>query len=308
MSSITMLRSRAEMEAFVRAADLGSFSEASRKLGMTPSALSKFVKRLETRLGIRLLTRTTRKVSLTPDGARFLHRCRRVLEEMDAAEQELLGPGQQPSGQLIMTVGVGFGIHQFLPLLPRFFVRHPLVTVDLRLEDREADLIKEGIDIAVRLVAPHDDRLETFKLCDVKRVLCASRRYLQKFGTPRVPNDLQKHNCIIRNASGARWSFERGQTMVLVRGNVAVDSADAMLRLALMGHGIIRANEMVVGRAMNEKRLVPVLIRSFDPDEKPLHVAYPAGRSKDARIGAMVQFLAESFRPPPWRHRRAGKP
>ncbi len=298
------LRTRTEMEAFVRTAELGSFSAASRELALSPSALSKFVKRLEMRLGIRLLNRTTRSVSVTQEGARLLPRCRRILEEMETAENEVMAGGAQPVGRLTMTVGVGFGMYQFLPILPDFLSRYPQVTVDLRIEDREVDLVKEGIDVAVRLVAPHDSRLGMRKLCDVERVLCASRRYLRQFGTPRMPEDLENHNCIASHGltSAAPWSFEHGKKMISVGGNITVNSADAMLRLALMGKGIIRMNEMVVGKAIGEGRLVSLLVHSHDPQRTPLYAAYPAGREKVPRIAAMIQYLAESFRQPPWGH------
>ncbi len=167
--------------------------------------------------------------------------------------------------------------------------------------------MKEGIDIAVRLAAPRDSRLGMRKLCDVERVLCASRRYLRQFGTLRVPEDLEGHNCITRHgsASSTHWSFERGEKVIPVRGNVTVDNADAMLRLALMGKGIIRMNEMVVGKAISEGRLVPILVHSHDARRAPLYVAYPAGREKVPRTAAMIQYLAESFLRPPWRRKGA---
>ncbi len=301
------LRTRSEMEAFVRSAELGSFSAASRELGLTPSALSKFVKRLESRLGVRLLNRTTRSLSVTPEGARLLHRCRRILDEMETAEGEVATGGEQPVGRLTMAVGVGFGVHQLLPLLPAFLARYPRIHVDLRIEDREADLAREGIDMAVRMVAPRDSRLGIRKLCDVERVLCASPRYLRRFGSPRVPEDLESHNCIalLDVASSTRWPFERGEKMISVGGDVTVNNADALLRLALMGKGIIRMNEMVVGEAIGHGRLVPILVRSHDAQRTPLYVAYLAGRERVPRISAMIQYLAESFRRPQWRHKPA---
>ena len=308
---MSRIHSRSEMEAFVRSAELGGFSAAARELGLTPSALSKFVKRLETRLGVRLLHRTTRSLSLTPEGARLLHRCRSILDDLDAAENEVTGGGNEPIGRLPMSLGVGFGMYQFLPILPGFLERYPKVQVDLRIEDREADLVKEGIDIAVGLIAVRDPGLDMRKLCDVGRVLCASPRYLQRHGAPRVPDDLENHNCITSVAlpSGARWSFAGGRKMIAVRGNVSVNNAEAMVRLALMGKGIIRMNEMVVGESIREGRLVPILHGTHDAGKTPLCAAFPAGRDKVPRVAAMLQYLEEAFRHPPWRHRSGrGKP
>lgn len=299
---MSRLNSRAEMEAFVRSAELGGFSAAARELGQTPSALSKFVKRLEQRLGVRLLHRTTRSLSLTPEGAQLLPRLRGILDDMEAAEGEIAG-SDEPRGRLQMISGVGFGMRQLLPLLPEFRERHPQVQVDLRIEDRVADLVKEGLDLTVSILPLHDAGLALRKLCDVRRVICAAPAYLAKHGAPRVPEDLRRHNCITMQgiAPAAEWPFNGGRDVIHVRGDVTVNNIEAVLRLAIAGEGIVRLNEMVAGDALRDGLLVPVLRGAYDGERTALTAAFPEGRDKVPRVRAMLDFLEEKFRRPPWR-------
>lgn len=177
---------RGEMEAFVRAIELGGFSPAARELGLSPSALSKLVDRLERSLGARLLRRTTRRLSLTPEGDLFLARCRRILAEFEDAETEVGRSRERPRGKLHMHVGVGFAMHQLLPALPAFMARYPEVQVDLRIEDARLDLIKEGLELSVR-PAPPDEMHVARTLFHFERIVCATPAYLRRFGVPRKP-------------------------------------------------------------------------------------------------------------------------
>jgi DNA-binding transcriptional LysR family regulator len=299
---MSRINSRAEMEAFVRSAELGGFSAAARELGQTPSALSKFVKRLELRLGVRLLHRSTRHLSPTPEGAQLLRRLRGILDEMEAAEGEIAG-SDEPRGRLQMMCGVGFGMRQLLPLLPVFRARYPKVQVDLRIEDRVVDLVKEGLDLAVSILPLHDAGLAVRKLCDVRRVICAAPAYLARHGTPRAPEDLRAHNCITMQgiAPAADWPFNGGRDRIHVRGDITVNNIEAVLRLAIDGEGIVRLNEMVCGEALREGLLVPVLRTAYDGERTALTAAFPEGRDKVPRVRAMLDFLEEKFRRPPWR-------
>lgn len=296
---------RNEMEAFVRSVELGGFSAAARKLGLTPSALSKLVSRLEGRLGVRLLNRTTRRLAPTTEGELFVARCRKILAEIEDAENEVSRSIERPRGRLRVTVGVAFGTHQLVPALPRFLERYPEVEVELNVDDRTIDVVKEGFDIAVRTGPLRDTSLVARSICDLERVICASPFYLARHGVPRSPDDLAKHNCIAIAGvpASARWPFETslGRRVIEVAGNVTANNAECVLQLALMGLGIVRINEVTVGEEIRKGRLVPVLVDLHDIEPVLLHAVYPSGRHRLPRVAAMLEFLVESFGRAPWR-------
>jgi DNA-binding transcriptional LysR family regulator len=231
---------------------------------------------------------------------------RAILDDMEAAESEIAG-SDTPRGRLQMSVGVGFGMRQFLPLLPQFRARCPQVQVDLRIEDRVADLVREGIDLSVSILPRQDPALAVRKLCDVNRVICASPAYLAQRGVPRSPEELQHHSCITLQGlpSASAWPFAGGKR-IEVRGEITVNNAEAMLQLALAGSGIIRMNEMVVGESLRQGTLVPVLRLAYEGERAQLCAWYPQGRDKVPRVGAMLDFLVEQFRHPPWRRAAPG--
>ncbi len=294
-----------DMTAFVRAVELGGFSTAARDLGLTPSAISKLVTRLEDRLGVRLLNRTTRRLALTPEGEAFFHRSQRILSDIIEAENEVASFRSQPRGLLRVNVGTAFGMHQLAPALPDFLARHPEVRVELTITDRVVDLIEEGADIAIRLGGLGDSSLVARKICELERVICASPAYLRRHGTPRKPEDLLEHNCL--NVAYApnlqRWPFEtkEGVRAIEVRGNVSANNADTLLELALLGVGVIRLSDAIVGAAIRQGKLAPLLVDSHHSEPLPLHAVYPQGRHRSPRVAAMVQFLVERFAAAPWR-------
>lgn len=299
---------RGEMEAFVRSVELGGFSAAARELKLTPSALSKLVSRLEGSLKVRLLNRTTRKLTPTAEGELFLARCRRILAELDDAETEVGRSRERPRGRLRMNVGVGFGTHQLVPALPRFFQRYPEVQLELGIEDRVVDLHKEGIDIAVRAGPPTDLSVVARKICEVERVVCASPEYLARHGEPRTPNDIRRHNCITLTAtqSSSQWKFDTpaGRQVVDAAGTITVNNAECLLRLALLGVGIVRTNEFIVGDALRAGTLVRVLAEFHCAEPVPMMALYPHERHRLPRVAAMLDFLVESFAHQPWRSAR----
>jgi DNA-binding transcriptional LysR family regulator len=301
---------RGEMEAFVRSIELGGFSAAARELKLTPSALSKLVSRLESSLKVRLLNRTTRKLTPTAEGELFLARCRRILAEMEDAENEVGGSRDRPRGRLRMNVGVGFGTHQLVPALPRFFERYPEIQLELGVEDRVVDLQKEGIDIAVRAGPPPGDlALVARKICEVERVVCAAPKYLARHGAPRSPDDLAHHNCImLAGTYGFRqWKFDTpsGRRVVDVAGGITVNNAECLLRLALLGVGIVRTNEFIVGDDLRKGTLVRVLPEFHCAEPVPMMALYPHMRHRLPRVAAMLEFLVESFGHAPWRAKSA---
>ena len=294
-----------DMLAFVRAVELGGFSVAAREMGLTPSAISKLVTRLEDRLGVRLLNRTTRRLALTPEGEAYFHRSQRILADIDEAENEVASFRAQPKGLLRINVGTAFGMHQLAPALPEFLARYPEMQVELTLSDRVVDLIEEGADLGIRLGNLVDSSLIARRICEVERVVCAAPAYLKKNGTPKKPEDLLAHNCLSMAFSPGlrRWPFETrdGIRHVEVAGNVSASSADALLQLALLGLGVIRLSDVIVGAALRSGKLVPLLEGVHHREPLPLHAVYPQGRHRSPRVAAMVDFLVERFGAAPWR-------
>lgn len=294
-----------DMTAFVRAVELGGFSLAARDLGLTPSAISKLVTRLEERLGVRLLNRTTRRLALTPEGEAYFQRSQRILAEIAEAEDEVARFRAQPKGLLRVNVGTAFGMHQLAPALPEFLSRYPEVQVELTITDRIVDLIEEGADLGIRLGTLGDSSLVARRICELERVVCASPEYLRKHGTPANAQDLLKHNCLsVAYAPNLRrWPFETrdGLTHVEVSGNVSANNADTLLQLALLGVGIIRLSDVIVGEAIASGRLVPLLADIHHAEPLPLHAVYPQGRHRSPKVAAMIDYLIERFAKAPWR-------
>ncbi len=296
-----------DMSAFVRAVELGGFSLAARDLGLTPSAISKLVTRLEDRLGVRLLNRTTRRLALTPEGEAYFHRAQRILSDISEAENEVAQFRVEPRGLLRINVGTAFGMHQLAPALPDFLGRHPEVQVELTITDRVVDLIEEGADLGIRLGTLGDSSLVARPICQVERVVCAAPAYLRRHGVPRKPDELKAHNCLsMTHAPGLRrWPFATGEGVkhVEVGGNASASSADALLQLALQGLGVIRLSDVIVGAAIRAGTLVPILEDLHHSEPLPLHAVHPQGRHRSPRVAAMVEFLVERFAEAPWRAR-----
>lgn len=299
---------RGEMEAFVRSVDLGGFSAAARQLQLSPSGISKLVSRLEATLHVRLLNRTTRKLTATAEGELFLLRCRRVLAELEDAESELGRRREQPRGKLRLHVGVGFATHLLVPELPRFLARFPEIEVELIVEDRTFDLTREGVDISVRPGAVADTSLVARRLGEFERVVCASPQYLALHGAPRSPDELAQHRCIGLVLPGrAQWPFETpsGRRVIQIAAATSANSNDSVLQLALMGLGIVRLNDFVVARDLRAGRLAGVLTDFHCADKVPMHALYVHDRHRLPRVAAMLDFLVDIFPDPSARAQRA---
>ena len=294
------------MTAFVRTVERGGFSLAARELGLTPSAVSKLVTRLEDRLGVRLLNRTTRKLALTPEGEAYFHRSQRIIADIVEAENEVARFRAKPRGVLRINVGTAFGMHQLSPALPAFLARYPEMQVELTITDRVVDLLDEGADLGIRLGSLVDSSLVARRICDLERVICASPAYLKRHGTPRHPEELLRHNCLsVAYAPNLRrWPFmtAEGVRAIEVAGNVSANNADTLLQLACMGVGIIRLSDAIVGAAIGDGRLAPLLEDVHHREPLPLHAVYPHGRHRSPRVAAMVDFLVERFADAPWRN------
>ena len=289
-----------EMEAFVQVVERDGFSAAARTLGMTPSAVSKLVSRLETRLGIQLVHRSTRKLQLTPEGKHFYERSVRVLADMDEAER-CAAAGAAPRGRVSVNASVSFGHHVLIPLVPRFLELHPEITLDIALTDRVVDLMDERADVAIRWGQLPPSELVARRLGETGQSIVASPAYLARYGTPHTPQELEAHNRLGTNYRRAvpDWPLRvdvQAISMPVV-GTVRAADGEALRRLVLEGIGLARLSLYHVGHDIEAGRLVPVL-EEFNPHEMvPIHAVYlgKAGRLP-ARVRALLDFLVEHVR------------
>lgn len=285
----------AEMNAFVRVIDRGSFAAAAGDLGITPSALSKLVTRIEDRLGVRLLTRTTRRLALTAEGELFVARSREILASIEAAEAEITAGSRTPRGHLRISVGTTYAKQILGPALPHFLARYPDITVELVVSDRQIDLVAEQVDLAIRSGWLGDSTLVARKIADAKRLICASPPYLEKYGSPRVPADLLQHNCLTLTgfAQFNQWPFhtDEGINRLAISGTFASDNADLLLDATVAGLGIARLADFVVARALREGALLPLLEETHLSEPFPIHVVTVPGRHRTPRVKAFTEFM-----------------
>lgn len=295
----------AEMTAFVRAVEVGGFSAAAQEMGLTPSALSKLVTRLEDRLGARLLTRTTRRLQLTVEGEAFYNRARPILNAMDEAEAEVAQAGTHPRGLLRLHCGSAFGMHQLTPAIPRFLERHRDIELEITINDEAPSLADDNFDLTIRIGALDDSSIVARRICNLERVICAAPSYLERHGAPRTPDDLQQHNCLWITSLPAlrRWPFDTadGIRVVHIGGNVVANNAETVLQLAVAGVGITRLADVIVGEALRRGALIPILTDWHHVEPVPLFVTYPSGRHLAPKVRVMVDFLVEEFGRAPWR-------
>ncbi|VWX61854.1 DNA-binding transcriptional regulator, LysR family [Burkholderiales bacterium 8X] len=287
-----------EMEAFVQVVERGGFSSAARVLGMTPSAISKLVSRLEARLGVQLVQRSTRKLQLTPEGGQFYERSTQVLADLDEAER-CAAAAASPRGRVSINASVSFGQLVLVPLLPAFLERHPEVTIDISVTDRVVDLMDERADIAIRWGPLPPSDLVARRLGETGQAIVAAPSYLARFGTPRTPEELEAHNRLgtnyRRNLPGWPLRVDGKPLDLPVVGNVRASDGETLRRLALAGIGLARLSLYHVGQDIDEGRLVPVM-EEFNPQEAaPIHAVYLGKPGRlPARVRAVLDFLVEN--------------
>lgn len=299
-----MIGHASEMAAFVRVVDAKGFSAAATGLGLSPSAVSKLVTRLETRLGVRLLQRTTRALHLTAEGEAFYEAARRIVSAIETIEEQISVQRGTPHGLLRVTTSLAFSTHQLAPVIPEFMARHPLVEIELLPTDRVVDMVEEGVDIAIRIGRLADTSFMARKIGEDKRLICAAPAYLAHHGTPRRPEELTRHNCIVSRERPHlnRWQFRVDNQIreIEVAGRVAVSEGEMQMQLALQGIGIVRLTRLTMAQAIRDGALVP-LLSDFSADEPvPIHAVYPHRRHLAPKVPAFVNFLIEKFTPPPW--------
>lgn len=293
----------ADLGFFSTLASAGSLSAAARELGITTPAVSKHLALMESRIGVSLVNRSTRRMSLTPEGEVYLEHARRILGDIGSMEALLGLSKATPKGLLRVNATLGFGRSHVAPLISRFVRKYPEVEVQLQLSVNPPAPTEDLFDVCVRFGAPPDSRLIARRIAANRRLLCAAPAYLARHGIPKVPNDLTKHNCIgIRQGEEAYgvWRLASGKgrsagvEAVKTRGNLATNDGEIAVNWALEGHGILMRAEWDIGRHLRNGRLVQVLPQYFTPDAD-IYAVYPQRHQLAARVRGFVDFLALSF-------------
>ena len=292
----------AELGFFVALATNGSLSGAARELGITPAAVSKRLSQMEARLGVPLVNRTTRRMSLTPDGDLLLEHGRRILGEIADLDQMLSASKGQPKGQLRVNATLGFGRLHIAPAISQYVLRYPEVDVQLQLSVKPPPLTDDQFDVCIRFGEPGDTRVIAKKLANNRRLLCAAPKYIAARGEPSTPAELVRHNCIcIRQGDEAygTWRLykDRGDDageLVKVRGNLTTNDGEIAVNWALDGHGILMRAEWDVERYLDSGRLVQILPQYRTPDAD-IYAVYPQHQHQSARVRTLVAFLTQAF-------------
>src|SRR5580700_5114175 len=263
------------MRVFVSVAKLGSFAEAARRLQLSPSVVTRSVAQLEDQLGLTLLLRTTRSLRLTERGELYLESCEQILQDVDSTERQVRGEDAEPRGTLKVAAPIVFGRLHVLPIVNRVLRDYRDVAVELTLSDRNAHLVEEGVDVAVRIGELADSSLIAVKLGVVSRVVVASPAYLKKRGIPKSPAELATHDIVAFEGLGAtnEWRFRGGGKPVRLAPRLIVNSIDAAIAAAEAGIGMTRSLSYQVERSVTAGRLTPVL-QQFAPAPSPLHAIY----------------------------------
>lgn len=292
----------ATLESFVRVAELGSFSEAARRLRSSKSVVSRQVAALEAELGVRLLHRTTRALTLTEAGQGYFARMSRILADLAEANQSVTQLQAAPRGRLRVNAPMSFGVLHLAPALPDFLARFPEVDIDLAMTDRFVDLIEDGFDVGVRIAKLADSSMIARKLAPIRMAVCASPSYLARCGVPATPADLAQHECLGYGAAGGEWRFAKPDGApwpVAVRGRLGVDNGDALRSAALHGVGLVMLPTFIVGADMQTGALVSVLAE-YVPQERALYAVYPHARHLSPKVRVFVDFLVARLGPRPY--------
>jgi DNA-binding transcriptional LysR family regulator len=283
-----------DIATFVRTVDLGTFAAVGEDAGLSASAVARIVSRLEGRLGVKLLARSTRRLTLTQEGETYLQHARAIVSAVEVAAAEV-GISSRPRGLVRVNTGSAFARHRLVHWLPVFQAQYPDITLDLRVSDQRGDPDLEQTDITIRVGPLADSNLVLIPLGTVKRVIAASPAYLARRAAPQQPRDLLAHNCLLLSgfAHLARWPmWEGGQRILLnVKGSITCDSADVLLDMALAGLGIARFGDFLAEAALADGRLVPLLGACHDSDPQPLSALVLPGRQHIPRVRVLIDFL-----------------
>lgn len=293
------------MQVFVRAVASGSLSAAARDLAMSAAAATRHMDALEAYLGVKLLHRTTRRLSLTEAGSEYLEACQRLLPEIEEAEAAVSSQRIEVKGLLRMTVPLTFGTRYIAPILPAFSLRYPALRIELGLNDSVVDLLDGGWDMAIRIGRLGDSPLRARKLGDCPEVVCAAPSYLDRRGIPRTVADLKQHNCLGYTlsswAGGREWAFgKNAQIRIPIHGDLVANNGDALLAAAVAGQGLIYQPMFIVSEALQQGELIALNLDEPMHELGGIHAVYPPERRPPAKVRAMIDYLIESFEQEPW--------
>ncbi|MFC3109529.1 LysR family transcriptional regulator [Undibacterium arcticum] len=288
------------MEVFVQVVDSGGFTRAAEHMHMPKATVSTLIQALETALSVKLLNRTTRRVSVTADGAAYYERCLRILADVQDTEESLSSSHASPSGRLRVDVPTGLGLQVIIPALPQFFVRYPDLVLEMGCGDRPVDLIEEGIDCVVRAGELADSSLIARRVGALSFATCAAPSYIERYGRPLHPNDLLRHQCVnyfsAKTGNILEWDFaKQGERIqIALPGTIAVNNSDAYMAAGLSGLGVMQAATFALQQHLDAGRL-ELLLTEWCTDPLPLHVVYPQNRHLSAKVRAFVEWIAELF-------------
>lgn len=290
-----------EMAVFVKVVESGGFSAAARELNMPKSTVSRYVSRLEDRLGVRLLNRTTRSLRPTELGAAYYERVARIIQDIAEAEAAVTNMQVEPRGTLRVSAPLSFG-HAFMGrIVASFLETWPEVTLDVDLTDRVVDIIDEGFDLAIRVGKLRDSSLIARRLASSDRILVASPRYLEQHGMPRTPDDIRRHECLLYAYEATTASWRLGPELTVpVKGRLISNNGDVLASAAAEGLGLALIPSFVVGRRLQRGELVQVL-GEYTSSDAGVHAVYPHSRHLSTKVRAFVDHLVDVFTPqPPW--------
>ncbi|MGQ9366771.1 LysR family transcriptional regulator [Azospirillum sp. ST 5-10] len=295
-----------DLTVLVEVVDSGSLSLAGERLGLSASAVSRRLSQMEARLGVRLVSRTTRRIALTEAGAAFCARARAILAALDEAERALTETAEAPRGTLRVSMPVAFGEMHVAPLLPSFMQRHPRVAVEASLSDRTAKLVEEGLDLAIRSGRLVDSSLVARRLMPLRHVVVGSPDYLARCGEPAGVAELVRHNCLAFVNDGTRqdWPFAVGdrRESVRVTGTLQADALAPLRQAALAGIGLARLPGFAVAEDVRQGRLVPVLAGCTVADEA-IHAVFPTARHLLPKVRAFIDHLVATLGDPEYQAR-----
>lgn len=293
-----------ELTTFVDVAQRGSLSAAAREEGITPAMVGRRIDQLEERLGVKLFKRSTRKVTLTPEGVTFFEDCHRVLDELRSAEDALTIGARNAAGRLIVTAPTAFGRKHIAPHLASFLAEHPNLAIQLHLSERIVDLKNERFDLAVRIADLKSADLVAVKLARNHRVVCASPSYLKRAGRPATLSDLARHNCLVTSTEDGTvdsWSFHEGgkPVSVKVNGNLQCNDGEVLTRWALAGEGLALRSAWEVSEEIKRGRLLSVLDEFAVPGNN-IYAVFPERRLLPAKVRFFIDHLKRVFGDPPY--------
>lgn len=293
-----------EMKTFVRVVEAGSLSAAADLLGIAKSAVSRRLSDLEGRLGVQLLNRTTRRLNLTDSGSLFYQRCQRILADLDETEHFVSSEHTQLRGTIRIAAPLSFGIQHLSPLLDDFLKEHPELSLDLDLNDRTVNLMDEGVDLGIRIGKLQDSSMMARKLAHAKQIFCASPEYLERYGEPQTPEDLQDHfGLSYSNVSeGQLWQFINGEGRaysVHVPFRMRANNGDVLLKAAIDGLGVVATVSFICYREI-EQGLVRQILRDYKTEEVGIYAIYPSQRHLPGRVRLLIDYLAERFGDEPY--------